>query len=600
MRRTSVFLLVVVCLTFVCHETRAQSSANVLVVVNDESPASAKIGAYYMQRRNIPSEQVVHLNTSIGDEISRAMFERQIQTPIAHWLSSNRAQDRILYIVLTKGVPLRIAGTVGRTGTIASVDSELTLLYRRLTGQAANPNGSIPNPYYLGERGITDASRFSHSAMDIYLVTRLDGFTVDDVIGIIDRGVSPAHSGRVLLDQRASLADQANSWLAAAAKRLTDQGFHEKVSLESTSRAAGGEKQVIGYYSWGSNDPGQQQRAPDVQFVPGAIAGMFLSTDARTFVEPPASWKPGRWESQPAYFAGSPQSLTGDLIRAGITGVSGHVAEPYLDSAVRPDVLFPAYLAGFNLAESFYLAMPALSWQAVIVGDPLCAPAQNVPVAPADLDPPIDPETELPAKFAARRLAAIEIQAKPEALKLFLRSESRLARGDRSGARESLEQAVAADETVTAGWHILASLYDRAEEHAKANAIYRKLLEHDPKDSIALNNLAYSLAVHEGRAAEALPLAERANLIAPRSASMMDTLGWIKHLLGDDQEAVKLLVPAALALSSSADTQLHAAVACAAVGALEDAGKFLKAAEQADPAVRERPEFKDVQRKIGK
>ena len=37
----------------------------------------------------------------------------------------------------------------------------------------------------------------------------------------------------------------------------------------------------------------------------------------------------------------------------------------------RPDLLLPAYYSGRNLAESFYLSIPALSWQNVVIGDPL-------------------------------------------------------------------------------------------------------------------------------------------------------------------------------------------------------------------------------------
>ena len=108
-------------------------------------------------------------------------------------------------------------------------------------------------------------------------------------------------------------------------------------------------------------------------FDPGALAGMFVSTDGRTFKEPPASWQPG--DGAPgARFAGTSDSLAADLIRAGVTGVSAHVDEPYLDASIRPDIIFPAYASGRNLAESFYAAMPYLSWQTLIVGDPLCAP----------------------------------------------------------------------------------------------------------------------------------------------------------------------------------------------------------------------------------
>ena len=79
--------------------------------------------------------------------------------------------------------------------------------------------------------------------------------------------------------------------------------------------------------------------------MPGAIAGMFVSTDGRTFKEPPAAWTIGPWTDRARFFAGSPQSLAGDLIREGVTGVAGHVAEPFLDATIRPDILFPAYLS---------------------------------------------------------------------------------------------------------------------------------------------------------------------------------------------------------------------------------------------------------------
>ena len=35
-----------------------------------------------------------------------------------------------------------------------------------------------------------------------------------------------------------------------------------------------------------------------------------------------------------------------------------------------PEVLFPRYTQGFNLAESYYMASAGLSWQDVIIGDP--------------------------------------------------------------------------------------------------------------------------------------------------------------------------------------------------------------------------------------
>ena len=98
------------------HRVAAQSGANVLVVANGSQPGSADLAGYYAQKRQIPAEQIVRLQTAAAEDVSRAAFELQIEKPIADWLNAHSAQDRILYIVLTKGIPLRIRATAGRTG----------------------------------------------------------------------------------------------------------------------------------------------------------------------------------------------------------------------------------------------------------------------------------------------------------------------------------------------------------------------------------------------------------------------------------------------------------------------------------------------------
>jgi uncharacterized protein (TIGR03790 family) len=81
----------------------------------------------------------------------------------------------------------------------------------------------------------------------------------------------------------------------------------------------------------------------------------------------------GAWTNPAAFFAGSPQSLTADFIHDGVTGASGHVAEPFLQFTPRPNIVLPAYYRGRNLAESFYLSIPELSWMNIVIGDPLCS-----------------------------------------------------------------------------------------------------------------------------------------------------------------------------------------------------------------------------------
>ncbi len=328
----------------------AQTGANVLLVVNEASTDSGRIAEHYARVRGVPPDQVLRLKAAVADEIDRADFNTLIQAPIANWLQRHSAQDRILYIVLTKGIPLRVKGTSGRDGTTASVDSELTLLYQRLTGRVPAIDGRVANPCFLGTTPITEAKPIGRESSDLYLVTRLDGYTVEDVIALIDRAAAPVREGRILLDQKAGPAAAGNEWLASAADRLAKSGLAERVVLETTSRVLTGQTDVLGYYSWGSNDAAITMRHFGFGFVPGAIAGMYVSTDGRTFTEPPAAWTIGRWTDRATFFAGSPQSLAGDLIREGVTGVAAYVDEPYLDASIRPDILFPAYVSGFNLA----------------------------------------------------------------------------------------------------------------------------------------------------------------------------------------------------------------------------------------------------------
>ena len=596
-------LLLAACLLFsMSAHGFAQTGANVLLVANEAFPDSGRIAEHYARVRGVPAEQVLRITVDVADEIERPLFEAKIQSPIATWLRQHSAQDRILYIVLTKGIPLRVKGTPGRNGTVASVDSELTLLYRRLLGQASAAGGSLKNPYFLGEAPVAQAKPFSRQLSDLYLVTRLDGFTVQDITGLIDRGASPVRDGRVLLDQKAGSIEAAgNAWLEAAASRLVKAGFESRVVLETTNEVLQGQKNVLGYYSWGSADWAIKTRRFGFSFVPGAIAAMYVSTDARTFTEPPASWTIGNWADRQTFYAGSPQSLAGDLIREGVTGVAGHVAEPYLGGAIQPYILFPAYVSGFNLAESFYLAMPYVSWQTVVVGDPLCAPFKRPALQPAEIDKGIDPATELPAIFAARRLELLAKGTTPEAARAVLRSEARAAKDDRAGVQQALEEAANLDPKLISAHLLLAGEYEAQKNYEKAVERYRAVLAVSPNDVVALNNLAYALAVRMGQPEEAIGLAERAmTLTAGKSIEVADTLAWTQHLLGRDADAIQILERVVRAAPARAELRLHAAVVYGALGKLEQAEVELREAVRLDPELEKRDEVKALRAKLGR
>ena len=87
---------------------------------------------------------------------------------------------------------------------------------------------------------------------------------------------------------------------------------------------------MIGYASWGSNDPARKHRFLHFKWLPGAIATEFVSYDGRTFREPPANWEISTWDNKRGWFVGAPQTLAADYIHEGATGASGQVFEPYL------------------------------------------------------------------------------------------------------------------------------------------------------------------------------------------------------------------------------------------------------------------------------
>src|SRR5262249_53944594 len=157
-----------------------------------------------------------------------------------------------------------------------------------------------------------------------------------------------------------------------------------------------GERPVFGYFASSSQSGGPSPRT--LRFVPGSLAARFAEADARTFREP---------TNVRATTPGNRDLLLGDWIRAGVTGAAGFVGDPAGGSLVRPDILFPAYLAGFNHAEAFYMAMPHLSRRTVVIGDPLCAPFRRTALSRSDIETPSDPVMELSTAFARRRLASL-------------------------------------------------------------------------------------------------------------------------------------------------------------------------------------------------
>ncbi len=343
----------------------------ILIVANEKSPISRRITALYQQVRKIPQENVLFLKLPLREEIDRPIYLRFLEKPVASYIRRHQMQDKILVILLMPDVPHKIRGSIGQNGKASSVDSELTLLYRKMLFGPYRLSGWIKNPYF---RSPLDQP-FEHDRYDFYLVTRLDGYQEKDIWALITRA-QKARKTRppftLVLDAKDGPAAPGDNWLHAAYLLLKNfPGLKLEASFDSAFLVSG--ERVIGYASWGSNDPNYpRDRKLFFKFLPGAIGVTYVSTSARTFVEPPPGWEVGApWHAKHKLHGGSPQSLIGDLIRLGITGVSGNAYEPYLSACARPNLLFPAYLKGKTLAEAYYRSLAYLSWQTVVIGDPL-------------------------------------------------------------------------------------------------------------------------------------------------------------------------------------------------------------------------------------
>jgi uncharacterized protein (TIGR03790 family) len=341
----------------------AQTADQVLVVENKRSAISREIGDYYMHKRLIPAANLCVIDTAPVEQIDRPAYDNEIDAPIGNFLKRRGLQERILYIVLTSGVPLKVTGQGDALRSEgASVDSELTLLYQRMRGAKIPLAGAIPNPFFRQRD-----TPFRHPLFPMYLVTRLDGYTMIDMKGLVDRALLARNTGNFVIDLRAYDETPGNQWLKTAAFLLPK----DRVIIDETPKVLSEIKNVIGYASWGSNDSDHKKRYLHNQWLPGAIATEFVSTDARTFRPPPANWEIGTWADPTGWYAGAPQTLTADYVHEGASGVSGQVYEPYLSYCPRPDFVLPAYAAGRTLAESFYMGIPGLSWMNVVIGDPL-------------------------------------------------------------------------------------------------------------------------------------------------------------------------------------------------------------------------------------
>ncbi|MCW3094718.1 MAG: hypothetical protein JWL77_336 [Chthonomonadaceae bacterium] len=397
---------------------RRRSPDEVLLICNTNSPVSRAIADDYAQKRHIKHRLAIQCPDSAisrqNETLSLAAYTAAIETPVRKYLEKN---PKIDFIVLTKGIPIRILGaglgsndehtrepeaTRGRP----SVDSYLAALdyyaqpvtFRKKSGRwseveiESRPRsrkisitGSGAIGFGLINRYWNATEPFSHAKFGGYLVTRLDGYTEADAKALVSRSLAAeAHlpdilkRGKVLLDVQPAFGqgDKAtqpgpitdtiilnesaysefNADMRHAHDMLMQRGIPDELDLSETF--IGQRSDLLGYFSWGSNDEKYSPAAyQSLSFAPGSLCDTAVSTSARTFL-------PTR----------GGQSLLVDLIAHGLTCGKGYVEEPLLQAIASPTIALDRYTSGYTMAESLYAASHFVGWEDVVIGDPLCCP----------------------------------------------------------------------------------------------------------------------------------------------------------------------------------------------------------------------------------
>jgi uncharacterized protein (TIGR03790 family) len=356
-------------------------AARVVVLANSDDPDSLRIARHYAEVRGVPAANLVALKMPLTETISWREFLATIWEPLLAQLVRDGWIDaipmgttdaigrrkysvhgtRVAALVTCRGVPLKIAHDPElvaeslpftsrpefRTNA-GAVDSELSML--------AFPNypinAFVPNPLFQNEH----PSAFEF--VQIVKVARLDGPTVDDALALVDRAVAAERTGllgRAYVDiaRRDAVGD---AWLESVATQLAALDFDLAVDREPATIAAAARFDAPAlYFGWYAGELDGPMALPGFRFPPGAIALHIHSFSASTLRTSNRGW-------------------AGPLVARGVTATVGNVFEPYLQFTHRPNLFLRALARGATLVDAAYFSLQVLSWQAIVIGDPLYRP----------------------------------------------------------------------------------------------------------------------------------------------------------------------------------------------------------------------------------
>ncbi|HOX04533.1 MAG TPA: TIGR03790 family protein [Candidatus Paceibacterota bacterium] len=505
-----------------------------LVIYNRQWPDSQAVAEHYALVRQVPSEQVIGLDLSRAETISRSEYQARLEEPLLeamesrHWFTYRLAiqmatadaagrgyarltGSRVRYAVLCYGVPLRIAPDTnvveagqhllkpGLRRNEAAVDSELALLPwvkqgRRLYGMVANPQ------YQAGQ-----ASSI-HPTNGVLIVGRVDGPSAEIARRLVDQAVAAEQRGlwgRAYFDARGIRTGTyrvGDDWLHGAAAAARKFGFETVLDDQGATFPAGFPLSHIALYAgWYDGKVSGPFLLPQVEFVPGAVAYHLFSFSASS-VRTSSSW-------------------VGALLLKGATATMGCVYEPYLDATPNLDVFFKRLLEGFTFGEAALASQRFLSWQTAVVGDPLYLPMPQDPLAAGMTGP--DDVQPWRVLLQANRMA--EGRASRDEVIRFLRespatassavllekmADLEHAAGETASAIATLQRARGLTVTPQQGIRITLALgrwMAQARQTREAYALYQEFLRQHPdySDRLSVYRVLQTLATQLGQKNEA-------------------------------------------------------------------------------------------------
>ncbi|MCW1923348.1 TIGR03790 family protein [Luteolibacter arcticus] len=389
--------------------------ASVAVLYNSASADSKALAEFYAKARNIPADHLVGLELPDAEEISRKDFDDKLRSRLIReydrrewWTRGLGPQgnltptvSKIRILVCMRGVPSRIIGTgpalpppPGKQPfadtTQAAVDSELALLGI----EGLQVEGFLTNPYFKQEKTAAEAR------LPMTLVGRIDGPTKEICAQMIKDAVEVEQTGLwgmsvIDLSQKYPESQEGDPAMEKIAKAHRDAGIPVMVDrfpdTLPVNYPLGETALYFGWYDWNVNGPFTN---PNFKFKKGAVAVHLHSFSATQLRDATKNW-------------------AAPLLAKGAAATLGNVYEPYLALTHNFDIFNARLMAGYTLVEAAYMSVPVLSWQNVVLGDPLYRPFLHLDGS--------GEKTETDRDYRAIRLAAMRWKEDPKQMEAMLR-----------------------------------------------------------------------------------------------------------------------------------------------------------------------------------